>query len=264
MGIIEEKDRKIINIISKDYDKVEYDLVEGYKATVKSGDLVKSGQAIAVAPEQKAMRSDLTGKVTVSKNKIIILATERLSASYPIGLRVNLKVADGDEVVIGQDLTEGHLNLTQGLKLKGEIATQKYIIRGIQEIYASQGQTINDKHIETIVRCMFSKVKIMDGGDTDYIGGQVIDRLELDNENAQIKEKKGNLATYEKQILGITRIALKTKSFLSAASFQETTAILIEAATKGAVDRLQGLKENVIIGKLIPAGTAIAGKQIKV
>jgi DNA-directed RNA polymerase subunit beta' len=226
----------------------------------KTGDLVKLGQAVAIALEKKAIRSGIKGKVEIKGKKIIVTSIEKLSISYPASPRANVKVEDGDTVIRGQELTDGHLDLGQSLKLRGEIATQKYIIRGIQEIYASQGQTINDKHIETIVRGMFSKVKIKDPGESNYLSGQLVDRLELERENETLKNKNQRTVSFEEQVMGMTRVSLKTASFLSAASFQETTSVLIEAATRGAIDRLQGLKENVIIGKLIPAGTALGKK----
>lgn len=258
--IIEEKDRRLLVVTSNDYQRESHDLPAGYKSVVKTGDLVKPGQALAVASGQKAIRAGLRGRVEIKDQKIWITSTEKLSLTYPTSLRANIKVEDGSQVHRGQELTDGHLELAQSLKLRGKVATQKYIIRGIQEIYASQGQTINDKHIEMIVRSMFSKGKIKDPGESDYLTGQIVDILEIERENAALKAANKKPITYEDQVMGITRVALKTASFLSAASFQETTSVLIDAATRGAIDRLQGLKENVIIGKLIPAGTALGRK----
>ena len=258
--IIEEKERRVIVVISSEYKKEDYHLESGYKATVKSGDLVKHHQAIAIAPDKKALRAGIPGKIGLSKGVITIMSTEKSSISYPVGLRTIIKVENGASVKIGQELTEGHLDLGASLKLCGRIPTQKYIIRGIQEIYASQGQTINDKHIELIIREMFSKVKINNPGSSEYIVGQIVDKIDLQKTENVLKSKNQKLPTYEEQVMGITRVALKTESFLSAASFQETTSVLIDAATRGAIDRLQGLKENVIIGKLIPAGTALGRK----
>jgi DNA-directed RNA polymerase subunit beta' len=152
------------------------------------------------------------------------------------------------------------MNLENLLKYRGPQATQKYIIRGVQEIYASQGQTINDKHIEIIVRQMFSKLKVKSAGDSTFLVGQVMDYVEAFKENKKLREAKKREIVFEETIMGITRVALVTESFLSSASFQETTGVLIDAAVRGAVDRLQGLKENVIIGKLIPAGTGFVQK----
>ncbi len=258
--IYEEKDRKNIVLESFEVQKVEKTLPGGYKAVVKDGDIVKNRQAIAVAPQEKAIRADFSGKVKIDGKKMVITSTQKETITYPVSARASLKVEDGIEVKKGQELTEGHLDLDSSLKLRGELETQKYIIYGIQEIYASQGQTINDKHIEIIVREMFSKVKIKEPGDTTFVIGQIVDVAEMDKENSRLIDKGKTPAIYENQVMGITRVALKTESFLSAASFQETTSVLIDAATRGAIDRLQGLKENVIIGKLIPAGTALGRK----
>jgi DNA-directed RNA polymerase subunit beta' len=258
--IYEERDQRNIVLESFEVQKEEHELGSTYKSTVKSGDIVKARQALAVSTDRKAIRAGFIGKVTLEKGKVVVISTQKEMITYPVSLKANLKVEDGDKVTRGQELTEGHLELDRSLKLRGKLATQKYIIRGIQEIYASQGQTINDKHVEIIVREMFSKVKIKDQGDTEFIVGQIVDFGEAFKVNAEVKSKNKKEAVFEEEVLGITRVALKTESFLSAASFQETTSVLIDAATRGAVDRLQGLKENVIIGRLIPAGTALVKK----
>ncbi|HBO60237.1 TPA: hypothetical protein DD449_00935 [Candidatus Berkelbacteria bacterium] len=252
--------RKLV-ITSDEKRQEEYVLEKGYEPTVTDGDIVKARQAIAVAPSKKAFRTGLTGKVKIEKNKIVITSTEQNSISYSVSTKTNLKVSDGDKVVMGKELTEGHFSLENMLKLRGRKATERYIIRGVQEIYASQGQTINDKHIEIIVREMFSKIKVKDPGDSGMLSGQVIDHVDSMKLNNELKKQGKHEATFDESVLGITRVALITDSFLSAASFQETTGVLIDAAVRGAVDRLQGLKENVIIGKLIPAGTAFHRKK---
>lgn len=258
--IFEEKDMRKIIVTSPEVRQEVYELEKDYETTVKDGDIVKARQAIAVAPSKKAIRSLITGKVKIEKGKISILSTEKASLSYPVSTKTNLKVADGDTVTKGQELTEGHLPLDLLLKLRGRKVTERYIIRSVQEIYASQGQMINDKHIEIIVREMFSKLKIKDGGESEMLSGQVIDHVDAMKINNELKKNKRKEMTFEESILGITRVSLITDSFLSAASFQETTGVLIDAAVRGAVDRLQGLKENVIIGKLIPAGTGFSRK----
>ncbi|MDO8686683.1 MAG: DNA-directed RNA polymerase subunit beta' [Candidatus Berkelbacteria bacterium] len=258
--IFEEKDMRKIIVTSPEVRQEVYELEKDYETTVKDGDIVKARQAIAVAPSKKAIRSLITGKVKIEKGKISILSTEKASVSYPVSTKTNLKVADGDTVTKGQELTEGHLPLDLLLKLRGRKVTERYIIRSVQEIYASQGQMINDKHIEIIVREMFSKLKIKDGGDSNMLAGQVIDHVDAMKINNELKKNKKKEMSFEESILGITRVSLITDSFLSAASFQETTGVLIDAAVRGAVDRLQGLKENVIIGKLIPAGTGFTRK----
>jgi len=258
--IMEEKDLKRITVTSKDKRVEIMELEKDYTPTVNDGDVVKSRQAIAVSGTKKALRSPITGKVKINKNTIEIVSAESASVSYSVGVRTNMKVTDGETVKMGQELTEGHLNLEQLLKYRGRENAQKYIIRGVQEIYASQGQTINDKHIEIIAREMFSKQKTKNPGDSQFLVGQIVDKVEAMIENKKLVEKGKAPATFEDTVNGITRIALITESFLSAASFQETTSVLIDAAVRGAVDPLHGLKENVIIGKLIPAGTGFTGK----
>lgn len=143
------------------------------------------------------------------------------------------------------------------LKIKGERAVQKYILEEIQNVYRSQGVETNDKHIEVIIRQMMRKVRVITPGDTDFLPGSLINKHELKEENNRVLAENGETATVKPEILGITKASLATDSFLSAASFQETTRVLTEAALEGKVDRLLGLKENVIIGQLIPAGTGM-------
>ena len=163
-------------------------------------------------------------------------------------------VNDGDYVEVGQPLNAGHLNLASLLNMTKVYNVQKYIVSEVQHIYASQGQTINDKHIEIIAKQMFSKVKIVASGDTDLLPGEVEDIIRVNRINAEKQAEGKNPAIVERLLLGLTRISLSTHSWLSAASFQETIRVLVEASTTKNIDRLNGLKENVIIGKLIPAG----------
>ncbi len=251
----DEKDSRLVRILSTDVQSETYSLPEGYEATVKSGDEVKAKQVIATAPEMKAIRSTIEGKARVGKGVVTVTSSEAEVKEYVVPSVVNLRVKSGDMVVLGQEITDGHYDLGQSLRLKGMIETQKYIIREVQEIYSTQGQAINDKHLEIIIRQMMSKVKISDEGDTEYLLAQVVDRKMFDKTNAELTKLKANAATGEPIVMGITRVALKTESFLSAASFQETTSVLIDGAIHGTTDKLRGLKENVIIGKLIPAGT---------
>ena len=169
-------------------------------------------------------------------------------------------MGDDVEVTLGQQLTEGSWNLQDALELLGENAVQRYITIEVQQIYASQGQTINDKHIEVIIRQMFSRLKIEEPGDTTFVSGNIVSRTSFLEENGKVKKKGGKPATATNLLLSITKVSLSTDSFLSAASFMETNRILIDAATKGKVDNLRGLKENVIIGKLVPVGTGFKEK----
>jgi DNA-directed RNA polymerase subunit beta' len=166
-------------------------------------------------------------------------------------------------VTVGQQLTEGDLDLQQLFRLRGKEAVQKYILKDVQSIYTSQGQKLNDKHIEIIIRQMFSRMLVKYAGDTDLLPGEIIERAQFIEENIAAKKRGGHISTADELFLGITKVALSTQSFLSAASFQETARVLINAAVTGKVDRLEGLKENVIIGRLIPAGTGFIPDELK-
>ncbi|NMA06290.1 MAG: DNA-directed RNA polymerase subunit beta', partial [Ruminococcaceae bacterium] len=183
--------------------------------------------------------------------------------SYLIPYGVSLKVSDGSEVKIGDMITEGLANPHDILSIKGKLAVQDYLIEEVQRVYRMQGVDINDKHIETIVRQMMRKVRILDSGSTKLLPGMLVDRGEFERTNESIVRRTESgeeglePAIAESVLLGITKASLATESFLSAAAFQETTRVLTDAAIKGRVDPLLGLKENVIIGKLIPAGTGM-------
>ena len=158
----------------------------------------------------------------------------------------------------GDQLTEGSVNPHEILKVKGVRAVQAYLVREVQEVYRSQGVDINDKHIEVIIRQMLRKVKVEKPGDTDLLPGGLVDAFEFEDENQRVVAEGGEPAVAKPTLLGITKASLATESFLSAASFQETTRVLTDAALKGKCDPLLGLKENVIIGKLVPAGTGMS------
>ncbi|HEY2074616.1 MAG TPA: hypothetical protein VGG88_13645, partial [Gaiellaceae bacterium] len=168
-----------------------------------------------------------------------------------------LLVTHGEKVEAGDALHEGSISPADLLRLKWYTAIELYLVDQVQKVYKSQGVDIHDKHIELIVRQMLKKVRVENNGGTDLLPGQLVDKLVLDRENARAKKEKKEQATSEPLILGITKASLATESFLSAASFQETTKVLTDASIEGKVDRLLGLKENVIIGKLIPAATGL-------
>jgi DNA-directed RNA polymerase subunit beta' len=257
--IEDSKDNRIIALASDVIAEEAIEVPQGYEIIVKDSDVVKPKQAIATATDKKAMRSPIHGTVSVKGNVVMIKALEAMRKQYTVPSSATLKVSDGQFVERGIQLTDGHLDLHQSLELRGLEPTQKYIIQGVQEVYAAQGQSINDKHIEIIVRRMFSRSKIDDQLDSTYLPGQLVDRLVVQVENAKRAKAKKKPVASSPTILGITRVALRTDSFLSAASFQETSGVLIDAAIRGATDPLRGLKENVIIGKLIPAGTGHEG-----
>jgi len=219
-------------------------------------------------PKGAGTLTDVSGKVDVDDSERTIKVTITPTAidekgelpdpkEYAFPRRTRLKVATGQLVESGDALNEGSLNPTDLLTLKGATATELYLVGEVQNVYKSQGVEIHDKHIELIVRQMLKKVRVESAGETALLPGQLVDRVVLERENVRVKKEKGEQATFEPIILGITKASLATESFLSAASFQETTKVLTDAAIEGKTDRLLGLKENVIIGKLIPAATGL-------
>ncbi len=212
-------------------------------------------------PKGEAQIAEVAGKVEIADNedakKITIHRKGGGEKTYQVHRGQRIRVASGDQVKAGDQLTAGSINPHIVLKVKGGSAAKAYLINGVQEVYKSQGVDIHDKHIELIVRQMFGKVLIMKNGDTDLLPGQYVTHYQLEDENAEIKKQGGDPAEARPVLLGITKSALETDSFLSAASFQETTRILTDAAVGAKSDPLVGLKENVIIGKLIPAGTGM-------
>ncbi len=199
-----------------------------------------------------------TIKDTKKKREIVITNNETgESKTYLISYGSRIKIMDGAVLEAGDELTEGSVNPHDLLKIKGIRAVQDYMLREVQRVYRLQGVDIADKHIEVIVRQMLKKVRIENSGDTDFLPGTLVDVLDYEDMNEELFKEGKELAEGKQILLGITKAALATDSFLSAASFQETTKVLTEAAIKGKVDSLIGLKENVIIGKLIPAGTGM-------
>ncbi len=233
-----------------------YHLPPGFETIIDKGDKVEERTIIAKSRYDKSvLRATLAGKVThTGDGSIRIRHFEKQERSYLFAGRESLLVKTGQKVELGDPLNVGHFNLQDLLEKKGVYAVQNYVVQEVQHIYASQGQTINDKHLEIIVRKMFSKIRITDAGDTKFLPGEVADKGEVDHENEKVEGAKGKHATYEQLLLGITRVALATDSWLSGASFQETIRVLVDAATTRKIDMLVGLKENVIIGRLIPTG----------
>ncbi|MDP4092388.1 MAG: DNA-directed RNA polymerase subunit beta' [Bacillota bacterium] len=213
-------------------------------------------------PKGLAIISEIKGTVKISdtkkKREVIITSDEGDARTYQIPYGSRIKVIEGDVVEAGDELTEGSVNPHDILKIKGINGVQAYLLQEVQRVYRLQGVDINDKHIEVIVRQMLRKVKIEDAGDTNLLPGGLVDMYDFEAENAKATAEGLRPATGKRSLLGITKASLATESFLSAASFQETTRVLTEAAIKGKIDPLVGLKENVIIGKLIPAGTGMS------
>ena len=223
----------------------------------------------ARAPKGESIISEVDGSVVEiqdddGKMATIIIEKDgkrKQQKKYAVPSNSTINVAVGDLVAKGAQLNEGHIDLKKLYDTMGKEEVHRYIVREIQSIYASQGEGINDKHVEIIIRQMFSRIRVVEAGDTTLIPGEVIELSEFTDANAEVEATNGTLAEGEQMILGITKVALSTESFLSAASFQETARVLINAAITGKEDRLRGLKENVIIGRLIPAGTGFRAHQ---
>jgi len=213
-------------------------------------------------PKGLAVISEIRGTVKINdtkkKREVIVTADDGETRTYQIAYGSRIKVSDGDVIEAGDEITEGSVNPHDILKIKGVNGVQQYLLQEVQRVYRLQGVDINDKHIEVIIRQMLRKVKVEDAGDTNMLPGGLVDMFDFEAENARVTAEGLRPATGKRALLGITKASLATESFLSAASFQETTRVLTEAAIKGKVDPLVGLKENVIIGKLIPAGTGMS------
>ena len=211
-------------------------------------------------PKGLAIITEIEGTVKISeekKKKEVTITSSDNSKTYPIPFGAKLKVREGDWVEAGDPLTEGSINPSDIFAIKGAEGVFEYLVQEVQKVYRNQGVDINDKHIEVIGRQMLKKVRVEDNGDTELLAGSLVDIYEFEEANEKAKAEGKKLADGKRLLLGITKASLATESFLSAASFQETTRVLTEAAVKGKVDELIGLKENVIIGKLIPAGTGL-------
>jgi DNA-directed RNA polymerase subunit beta' len=214
-------------------------------------------------PKESAILAERTGTVsfgkeTKGKRRLVITGEEGEHYEELIPKWRHLNVFEGEKVVRGEIIADGEPNPHDILRLRGVAALADYLVKEIQDVYRLQGVKINDKHIEVIIRQMLRKVEIADAGDTKFLRGEQIDRSRVLEINADLEAKDGSAATFDPVLLGITKASLATESFISAASFQETTRVLTEAAVRGLRDDLRGLKENVIVGRLIPAGTGFA------
>ena len=212
-------------------------------------------------PKGLAIISEIDGRISISDDKSrkeVTVTGKDDAKTYTIPFGSKLRVREGDEVKAGAPITEGSINPNEILAINGADGVYLYLVQEVQKVYRNQGVDINDKHVEVIARQMLKKVRVEDNGDTPLFAGSLVDIYEVEDANKKVLEEGGRPATYKRVLLGITKASLATESFLSAASFQETTRVLTDAAVKGKVDELIGLKENVIIGKLIPAGTGMA------
>lgn len=264
--VIQKEEGRKIKVISTEVYHDEYSLPTGWQVMVHSGQWVDIGTVLAtpapteatepaVTPTQetKSIVARFAGEVKVKKKQLVISYTEKEEREYTVPSTASIWVQNGEQVKAGQQLSDGSINPHDILRILGKEAVQQYLVDEVQKVYRSQGVTINDKHIEVIVHQMLTKVRIDSAGDTDLVPDELVDRFAYEDTNAKVLAEGGEPATAHTILLGITRASLSTDSWLAAASFQETTRILTEAAVHGRVDKLAGLKENVIIGKLIPA-----------
>ena len=259
----EEGDHYVVQVTAHDKENVTLEL-SGRKAQVAAGSDVAIGDVLAAHEDgAEPLVAPMAGKVEVTDKAVIISPAGQSVVRYEIPGFKQLFVKDGDEVVAGQRLTSGSINLHELLRLQGVESTQRYIMNEILHIFAGQGQNIADKHLEIIVRQMFSRVQVEEAGDTEFVTGDVVSKLSVVEANETLGKEGKHLAKYNQLLLGITKASLSTDSFLSAASFQDTTRVLIAAATSGRVDQLYGLKENVILGRKIPVGTGYDASQAK-
>ena len=233
----------------------EYDIPEGWTVVVEDASEISQGDVIAQFGDDATTVAQNGGRVRIEDNKVIVSYENKQEAEYEIPSTARLLVKDGDHVEAGQPLTEGSLNPHRILRISGRHAAQVYLLTEVQKVYRSQGQNINDKHFEVIIRKMMSKVQVTRPGDTPFLPGDLVDYLDLKKANEQLLSQGKRPAKFMDMLLGITKASLSTDSFLSASSFQHTIRVLAGAAIASTEDPLYGLKENVIIGKLIPAGT---------
>ena len=249
-----------VKVVSTEVYDTALGLPQGAEMLAAAGDAVEANQVIArIADGESGAPTDVAspvkGFLVKGDDGLAIRAEDVVEREYTIPHNAKLLVENGQEIRAGDGITDGPINPQEYLETRGKDAVQRYLVKEVQKVYRSQGVTINDKHIEIIVRQMLRKVRIDQPGDVDLLPTELIDRLDFEEENNKVLSEGGEPATAQTVLLGVTKASLNTSSFLAAASFQETTRVLTEAAINGAKDHLIGLKENVIIGKLIPAGT---------
>ncbi len=260
-----EDGKKYVIQVTPAAGHVERMALEGRTIAVKAGSNVKVGDVLASAEgEAKPLVAPFDGVVEIAEDTLVLAANASSPVRYEVPGTAQLTVKAGDTVEAGDRLTIGSLNLHDLMRLKGTEATQRYIINEVLRIYAAQGQDVADKHLEIIVRQMFSRVQVEDPGDSSFVTGDIVSKAAVIDANETLVAGKQELIQYTQLLLGITKVSIWSDSWLSAASFQDTTRVLINAAVSGRADRLHGLKENVIIGRKIPVGTGVLSEPIDV
>ena len=260
----EDLEGRRIRVVNSEEFQEEFSLPRGYKPAVENGDWIQAGSPLARSKEEEetsekdataeVMLASISGRVSLGKRgKITIAWEEQEQGEYLVAHSAHLIAQDGQEVHAGEPLTSGPFNPQDILRILGKDATQRHLVSEVQAVYRTQGITIDDRHIEIIVRQMLRKVRVDAPGDAELLPGEMVDRFVFEDINAKVLAEGGEPATASTVLLGVTRASLNTESFLAAASFQETARVLTEAAVHGTTDPLLGLKENVIIGRLIPA-----------
>ena len=260
-GVVTVKDEKNHYIVSIESQAGPVERIElgGRKPAVKDGESVKAGATLVKKSKEGAsIKASKAGIVELVKDAILLVAESSDSVEMKIPGDAELVVKTGDSVEAGDRITTGSLNLQDLMNYKGIEATERYIMNDVLSVYSAQGHEISPKHLEILVRQMFSKVEIKEPGDSRFVSGEIVSKADALFENAKLEKDGKTPATFINKLLGITKVSIYSDSFLSAASFQDTTRVLIGAAIRGSVDHLKGLKENVIIGRKIPVGTGVA------
>ncbi len=252
--------QKILKVHHEGMEEELFDINKEDDVKVEDGQKVKKNDKLIIrGGSGEEIKAGYPGNIRRDGNKLVLVYDGKTTKEYIIPIGYKLWVKDGDVAEKGDQLTEGSVDLKELFLLKGQDAVKRYILSEIQEIYAAQGQRLNDKHIEIVIKQMFSRVFIEDPGDTDLLPGEIVERAQLIIANRQAEKDSKKLAKARDMLMGISKVSLTTQSFLSSASFQETSRVLVNAAITGRIDYLEGLKENVIIGRLIPAGTGAQG-----
>ncbi|MBM3127009.1 MAG: DNA-directed RNA polymerase subunit beta' [Chloroflexi bacterium] len=259
--VVNADGQRVLKVVSNRAQREPYDIPARAKIVVKDGEKIEDGAVIARVGKN-AIVAAKGGEVIRENGQVVIRYHQKEERAYDLPAIARLRVEEGQKVRAGDQLTEGALNPHRLLAILGREAAQMYLLEQVQTVYRSQGVNIHDKHIEMILRQMFRMVRVKSTGDTDLLPGQLVDRLAFEDVNTQVTARGGVAATGQPVLLGVTKASLNTESFLSASSFQHTINVLSEAAIAGRRDDLYGLKENVIIGKLIPAGTGFRARKM--